>query len=361
MAVHKVANSAVLKIRHINKIGQGLGYVVANHQILSPRSLKKERQLLVEARKFFRASRLARIRSEDLQAYREHRAKRGTGSAYINMEMGVIRRILKRAKRWHLVGEDLKPLKERRQVGRVLSHEEKTWLLRMAANRPDWQIARCAMILARNTTMRGGELKGLRWRDISLLNQMLVVSRSKTEAGERVIPLNDDAMAAVLELYKRAQLFAGTELNHYVFPACENGKIDPRRAQGTWRTAWRHLTRAIHCPACAQLQKPAAIGCNNECKADIREVTSPTAGLRFHDLRHHAITELAESRASEQTILSIAGHGTSPQRCSLTILTCGLTQSAAPLMPSLAGLPRRDVYLRRQIMTQITTQTLPPS
>jgi hypothetical protein len=31
-------------------------------------------------------------------------------------------------------------------------------------------------------------------------------------------------------------------------------------------------------------------------------------GLRFHDLRHHAITELAESDASDQTIRSIAGH-----------------------------------------------------
>jgi hypothetical protein len=30
--------------------------------------------------------------------------------------------------------------------------------------------------------------------------------------------------------------------------------------------------------------------------------------LRFHDLRHHAITELAESQASEQTIMAIAGH-----------------------------------------------------
>ena len=35
---------------------------------------------------------------------------------------------------------------------------------------------------------------------------------------------------------------------------------------------------------------------------------SPTAGLRFHDLRHQAITELAESQASDQTIMSIAGH-----------------------------------------------------
>jgi len=31
-------------------------------------------------------------------------------------------------------------------------------------------------------------------------------------------------------------------------------------------------------------------------------------GLRFDDLRHQAITELAESQASDQTIMSIAGH-----------------------------------------------------
>jgi len=32
------------------------------------------------------------------------------------------------------------------------------------------------------------------------------------------------------------------------------------------------------------------------------------ARLRFHDLRHHAITELAESAASDSVIRSIAGH-----------------------------------------------------
>src|SRR3981081_2923429 len=32
------------------------------------------------------------------------------------------------------------------------------------------------------------------------------------------------------------------------------------------------------------------------------------ARLRFHDLRHHAITERAESQASDRTIMSIAGH-----------------------------------------------------
>ena len=40
----------------------------------------------------------------------------------------------------------------------------------------------------------------------------------------------------------------------------------------------------------------------------MKNVKSPLAGLRFHDLRHHAITELAESQASDSTIMAIAGH-----------------------------------------------------
>jgi hypothetical protein len=70
-----------------------------------------------------------------------------------------------------------------------------------------------------------------------------------------------------------------------------------------WHTAWRNLTQVIQCPVCGQKQKPTAVCASTECK-----VTGPSAGLRFHDLRHHATTELAEGQASEQTIRSIAGH-----------------------------------------------------
>jgi Phage integrase family len=56
------------------------------------------------------------------------------------------------------------------------------------------------------------------------------------------------------------------------------------------------------------LQQPADKCRNRECGASIRGLKSPLAGLRFHDLRHQAITELAESGASDQTIMSIAGH-----------------------------------------------------
>jgi integrase len=180
--------------------------------------------------------------------------------------------------------------------------------MHIAASNPDWHVARCAAVLTLNTTMRGCELKGLRWRDVSLLDRTVTVRLSKTEAGERVIPLNSDAMAAIHELFKRAEVINGSELNHYVFPACENGKLDPTKPQETWRTAWRRLTRTIECPTCGQLQDPGKTCCNEDCKTDISKVKSSTEGLRFHDLRHHAITELAESKASDQTIMAIAGH-----------------------------------------------------
>jgi hypothetical protein len=44
------------------------------------------------------------------------------------------------------------------------------------------------------------------------------------------------------------------------------------------------------------------------CGENISGLKSPFDGFRFHDLRHQAITELAESKASDQTIMSIAGH-----------------------------------------------------
>src|SRR5262249_23005156 len=96
--------------------------------------------------------------------------------------------------------------------------------------------------------------------------------------------------------------------NHYLFMACENGDLDPKKPQKSWRTAWRNLTRAIECPACGCVQQPAKTCCKKTCHADTQGVRSATANLSIHDLRQHAITELAESQASDQTIMSIAGH-----------------------------------------------------
>jgi integrase len=56
------------------------------------------------------------------------------------------------------------------------------------------------MSLALCTTMRGCEIKRLQWRDIDFLNRVILVRISKTEAGQRFIPMNDEAYELVVRL-----------------------------------------------------------------------------------------------------------------------------------------------------------------
>jgi integrase len=278
---------------------------------VAPRSHRSESDHAKPLRACFGAIPVSRISTESILAYIRERKGRGISNVTINMEIGILRRLLKRAKRWSLIADEIPRLPERRDIGRAMTPDEKLRLLRIASARPEWETARLASILALNTTMRGCELKGLRWGDVDLLGRILTVRRSKTAAGERLIPLNADAMAAVLRLRERGKALFGDPISPdwYVLPHAEGySKPDPTRPMTDWRSAWRSLTRAIECPACGKLQAPTETCTNEHCKADTRMVRSPLHGLRFHDLRHHAVTELAESQASDQTIMAIAGH-----------------------------------------------------
>ena len=118
--------------------------------------------------------------------------------------------------------------------------------------------------------------------------ETLIVCRktTKTDAGERLIPLNRDAVWALGQMWDRAK--KETERDdakhkevlpeHYVFYACENHTYDPTRSMSP-RSAWRSLTKA-----------------------------AGLKGLRFHDLRHSAITSLAEAAHAIAAIQAIAGH-----------------------------------------------------
>jgi integrase len=140
-----------------------------------------------------------------------------------------------------------------------LSFEEKTRSLKMATAKPEWETARLAAILALNTTMRGCELKGLRWRDADFLERTLTIRRSKTAAGERVIPLNSEAWATILQLRDKSRRLFGDKLgaDWHLFPHAEGySKPDPTRPMSGWRTAWRNLTRA--CPVSGLQRAPTA-------------------------------------------------------------------------------------------------------
>jgi integrase len=65
---------------------------------------------------------------------------------------------------------------------------------------------------------------------------------------------------------------------HYLFPAGARWPSDPTKPTTSFKTAWSNLRD----------------------KADVH--------CRIHDLRHTAITKLAESGASDSTIMAIVGH-----------------------------------------------------
>jgi len=167
-------------------------------------------------------------------------------------------------------------------------------LFRTAASKPEWDVAYCAGVIAVNTTCRKVELLTARWSDVDLFKREISIERSKTEAGHRLIPLNDEAMAAFARLRKRAETVGGGAPEHFVFPACENSSFDFEHHQKTFRTAWRSLVKAAAKRAGNEAAEHATkSGADPE--AARRSATKPFTGFRFHDLRHQSITEMAEA------------------------------------------------------------------
>jgi len=101
-----------------------------------------------------------------------------------------------------------------------------------------------------------------------------------------VIPLNLRAVAA---LTHGRGLFSEAQPEHYVFPHEKDGlagndrkpcawEIEPTEPMHRWKVAWESARAA------------GKVSC------------------RFHDLRHTFLSRLAESQASDSTIMALAGH-----------------------------------------------------
>jgi hypothetical protein len=79
-------------------------YLASRRLELAPSSMVKETDLAARLKGYFGVKRLSTIKTESVLAYREWRASKKVGPALINMEMGCLRRILKKARLWNMVG-----------------------------------------------------------------------------------------------------------------------------------------------------------------------------------------------------------------------------------------------------------------
>ena len=130
--------------------------------------------------------------------------------------------------------------------------------------------------------MRAGEIRTLQVGRVNFADRTLTVGRSKSKRGSgRVIPLNGDlcellaAQVAWLE-----EKFGPVQPQWYLFPTFGDVRKpnDPTRPVTTIKSAWEGVRTA------------AKVSC------------------RFHDLRHTAITKLAEQGVPDSTMKALAGH-----------------------------------------------------
>ena len=196
----------------------------------------------------------------------------------INMEVGELSRAI--GKRWSVLWPKVRKQEERKNAGQALSPDQEKRLLDATCQKVRWRLAGTMIRISLLTAMRSGEISGLTWAQIDFSKRIITVGRAKTAQGTgRQIPMNDD-LFALLSMHADwfAQKFGETKPEYFLFPFGKPQPTDPTRSTTTLKTVW------------GSIRKEAKISC------------------RLHDLRHTALTKMAEAGVPESTMLSLAGH-----------------------------------------------------
>ena len=242
-----------------------------NHAIPTkrPSSVKRDKVLVLNLKKFFGNMKLSKITREHIDQYIAERKQETTRKkelvrpATVNREVALLKNMFTKAIDWGKVTENpvkgLKMLHEPDpiEVMRVLSWNEETKLMESATPH-----LRPILVVALNTGMRLGEILNLKWEDINFAKAEITVKHTKTKKARR-IPINNCLILTLRKL---------TITDGYVF-CHEDGK-----PYGSIKTSFYKAVRK------------AGIG-----------------HLRFHDLRHTFATRLAEV-TTLPSVQAILGH-----------------------------------------------------
>jgi integrase len=267
------------RVRTVREIAEEY---LASYRLRNPRSATFAEYAVGHVERLVGDRMLVDVSEETVKEYQDARLREKTAPKSINEEVGFLLRMIGvpgDILRVRLRKQKLLKLKTRSGIGKAYGPDEKASLIEYAKQARSPHIYP-ALMLALNAGMRDTEMKTLTWRQVNFEKRYLAVGQSKTEAGEgRTIPLNSalyEALASYSEWY--VLRFGEIRPEWYVFPFGRPRPNDPTRPVTTLKTAWRNLRK----------------------KANVTG--------RWHDNRHTLITDLAESGASDQTIMDIAGH-----------------------------------------------------
>ncbi|MGH9439670.1 MAG: tyrosine-type recombinase/integrase, partial [Terriglobia bacterium] len=181
---------------------------------------------------------------------------------------------------WAAIRRDVERLDENESAGRALLPDEEARLLQAASQvgvkQGHWSPIYTVTVLGLNTGLRHSEVRKLRWTDVDMERRVIVVGKSKSDSSTgRPVPIIPPAWAA-LDMWQAR--FPNRKPSDYVFPACQNGNLNPAKPISHWRTAWSKACELAGLP-----------------------------GLRYHDLRHSAATKMLENGVPMPTVAHILG------------------------------------------------------
>ena len=233
---------------------------------------------------------LVDIEARDISKYQKARLAEAASGRTVNIEVGMLRQIMRKYGAWARIQSDVRMLPERQDAGRALSAEEESALL-LECGRSRSRILLPFVVLALETGARFNTVRTLQWKNIDFANRCLQFGKDKTDAGTgRTVPLNHRAVAT-LRFWE--QQFLNRKPEHYVFPlekCSATGKeqtfgftgaivyeTDPTQPIGDIKEAWEGAKKRTrrYCPSCksgilADKPKPEKGYVCIECKGVVR-------------------------------------------------------------------------------------------
>jgi len=168
-------------------------WLTAQSAHLAPHSVTIERLNLKHLKPFFGGGLLCDISANEIARYQSARLGEGAAPKTVNLEVGTLRAILRKNRVWSNLQPDVKMLRAPEDLGRALTADEETTLLKECRDSRSRSLY-LAVELALGTCMRYSEIRLLLWRQIDLGAGEVRVGKSKSQAGEgRVIPLNSES------------------------------------------------------------------------------------------------------------------------------------------------------------------------
>lgn len=226
----------------------------------------------------FAAYSLAAISPDLVAAYRDERLAAGKSADTVRLELALLSHLFTIAiKEWRLgliynpVSNIRKPAPGKGRDRRLNAEEERDLL--KACDRHSNPMLGWIVRIALYTGMRAGEIKGLTRRQVNLDNRTVHLTETKN-GSSRTVPLTREASAVFRIALANPVRPIDTDLIFFGEP----GRDRVRRPY-EFRPAWHRTLQ----------------------QAGIK-------GLRFHDLRHEAVSRLVEAGLGDQEVATISGH-----------------------------------------------------